>query len=139
MIRNFRTKRIPRNRRGAALVEAAICMPVLLLLIFGSMEVTDAIFLKHSLKSASYEAARVISASGTNSQQAINTANSVLASYGVRNSTVTVSPNVIPVTPQGTVITVTVQAPARTNRLFTSNFAGYSGRTLVASTTMTRQ
>jgi len=121
------------------MVEAAICLPVLLLLIFGSMEVTDAIFLKHSLKSASYEASRVVTATGGKWQDGNALATQILNNYHVTGYTIDISPQVNKNTAQGTVVTVTVRAPIRTNRLFVSNLAGQAGREVVATTVMTRQ
>ncbi len=121
------------------MVEAAICLPVLLLLIFGSMEVTDAIFLKHSLKSASYEAARVVSSTGAKWQDGNSLATSILKDYGIQGYTIDFSPKVNKNTAQGTVVTVTVKAPIRTNRLFVTNLSGQAGREIVATTIMTRQ
>ncbi|MFO1019501.1 MAG: TadE/TadG family type IV pilus assembly protein [Planctomycetales bacterium] len=137
--RSTKPVRNTRSRSGAALVETAIVLPVLLTLVVGSMEVTDAIFLKHSLKSATYEAARKISLSGSTQAQATTVANSVLTAYGVKGYTVSFSPTVTLATTQGTVITVTASAPMSSNRLFLSNVSGFSSRTFSASTTMTRQ
>lgn len=127
------------RRRGAAMVEAAICLPVLLLLIFGSMEVTDAIFLKHSLKSASYEAARVVTATNGKWQDGNSLATQILDNYRVTGYSIDINPQVNKNSAQGTVVTVTVRAPIRTNRLFVSNLAGQANREVVATTVMTRQ
>jgi len=52
----FRTKN--RNQRtGAAIIEMAICMPVLVLLVYGTIELTGSIFLKQTLTSAAHEGA----------------------------------------------------------------------------------
>lgn len=47
-----------KNRRGLAAIEFAICLPVLALLVFGSLEATAFIFLKQSLHVAAYEGVR---------------------------------------------------------------------------------
>lgn len=137
--RSQKSVRGTESRSGAALVETALVLPVLLTLVIGSMEVTDAIFLKHSLKSATYEAARKISISGSTQAQATTVATSVLTAYGVKNYTVTFSPTVTGTTTQGTIITITASAPLNVNRLFNTNVSGFSSRTFTASTTMTRQ
>lgn len=46
------------NRIGAATLEAAFIMPVLFVIISGTIEISSAIYLKESLKVAAYEGAR---------------------------------------------------------------------------------
>jgi len=47
-----------RHRPGTAAVEFAVCLPVLVLLVFGSIEASSFIFLKQSLHVACYEGVR---------------------------------------------------------------------------------
>ena len=47
-----------RNKRlGAAIVELAICLPVIVLLTFGTIELASGLFLKQTLTSAAHEGA----------------------------------------------------------------------------------
>lgn len=48
-----------RKRRGAALVELAICLPVFFLITMGTIESCRMIYLRQSLKMAAYETARL--------------------------------------------------------------------------------
>lgn len=48
-----------KNRRGAALVEAAVCLPLMLLLVLGSIELSNGIFQQHATRAAAHECARV--------------------------------------------------------------------------------
>ena len=49
-----------RNKRlGAAIVEMAICLPVIVLLTFGTIELASGLFLKQTLTSAAHEGALV--------------------------------------------------------------------------------
>lgn len=101
-----------RNRRGNALVEAAVVLPVLLSLAFGTVEFGHFFYMKHLLQSAAREGARAaIPGSATNAD--VTTAvNRVLNSAGIpqANYTTTLSPATISGQPEGTAITVTVTA-----------------------------
>ena len=46
------------ERRGVAAVEFAVCLPVIILLVFGAIEASSFIFLKQSLNVAAYEGIR---------------------------------------------------------------------------------
>ena len=57
----------PRRRRGIATVECALCLPLLIVLTLGTIEVCSAMFLKEAVTIAAYEGARVgIQRRGTN-------------------------------------------------------------------------
>ncbi len=68
----FKLKRNPkyrkqRERRGTATVEVAICLPVLLTLTLGTMDLCSLFFLRESVTLAAYEAARAgVGSGGTN-------------------------------------------------------------------------
>ena len=47
------------KRLGAAIVEMAICLPVIVLLTFGTIELSSGLFLKQTLTSAAHEGALV--------------------------------------------------------------------------------
>lgn len=59
---NIRTRSIKRctdrSRSGAAVVEAAICLPLIIILMLGTLEVCAGFYLKESLTVAAYEGAR---------------------------------------------------------------------------------
>ena len=52
----FKTKN-RKKRTGAAVIEMAICLPVSVFMVFGTIELTGAIFLKQTLTSAAHEGA----------------------------------------------------------------------------------
>lgn len=47
------------NRRGGAVIEAALCLPLILIIISATVELSTTIYLKESLTIAAYEGARV--------------------------------------------------------------------------------
>jgi Flp pilus assembly protein TadG len=57
-MRSRRQSGIP-GRRGVAAAEFAVCLPVLVLVVFASIEACSMIFLKESLTVAAYEGSRV--------------------------------------------------------------------------------
>lgn len=104
-------------RHGGALVEFAICLPLLMMLIFGSIEAANAIFLRQALAATAYEAAQVACNVGGQSSTARQRANQVLKARNVKSGKVTFSPNVSASTKAGTTITVKVSAPATSNAI----------------------
>lgn len=120
-----RSVRQPANRRGAASVELALCMPFLLALAFGMIEYNNKVMLRTRMVSAAYEAVRLATRPTTSQSTAATSAsviaycNSLLTQLGVNGATVTVSPSSLAnVTPQ-TPVTVTVSAPLSQNTLTT--------------------
>lgn len=53
----MRKSKLKTNRRGAALIEFALCLPVMVLLVYGSIELNSSIFMKQTLTSAAHEGA----------------------------------------------------------------------------------
>ena len=43
------------NRRGAAMIEFAVCMPIFFMITMGTIETCHMIYVRQSLKIASYE------------------------------------------------------------------------------------
>ena len=58
-----------RRRVGALAVEVAMCLPILLMVLFGCYEVARANMLVHATESAAYEGARVGIIPGCNSRK----------------------------------------------------------------------
>jgi hypothetical protein len=104
-----------RNRRGLAAIEFAICLPVLALLVFGSIEATAFIFLKQSLHVAAYEAARSGSRITGNQAEAITRARAILDSRNVRGATINFVGGGIDSPRRGQPIIVEVAAPTNVN------------------------
>ncbi len=55
---NLFQRRKQRHRQGTATVELAICLPVLVILTVGTMDVCSMLFLKETVTMAAYEGAR---------------------------------------------------------------------------------
>jgi len=105
------------NRRGAAAVEAAIVLPVVVFVVFGSIEIANGVFLKQSLAVAAYEGAREASRPGGTQNHALSRIREVLSNKGVDNEIVTITPSITEATPRGTKIYVKVSAPVSTDSI----------------------
>ena len=95
-------------RRGAAAAELAICLPLMVMLVIGSIETCSMIYLRHSLTIASYEAARVaIDFDGT-STDAIERCEEILDARDVNDADIDLDPDNVESVPRGQPIAVTV-------------------------------
>jgi Flp pilus assembly protein TadG len=105
----------PAERRGAAAVEFAICIPLMLLITFGAIEAANGIYLKQVATQAAYEVARTATSMGRTQSEAIAIGKQVLAARSIQDSSISVSPTVDSNTPAGTEVTVIVTAPSNSN------------------------
>ncbi len=112
--RNFRCNKryVSGSRLGTAAVETAIVLPIAVMVVFGSIELADGVFLKQSLSVAAYEGARAATRTGGTSEEAIQRIQDVLANKGIENGSISITPQVQGTTPRGTKVYVKVSAPA---------------------------
>jgi len=125
-----------RGRSGAAVLEMAIALPLLITLVFGAMEMANAVFLRQSMNMAAYEAAKVITRPGTNEALARTRCQEIMTVRKVSTYTLTFSPTVTTATPRGTQVTVTLSAPA--SNLSYGPVRFMTGRTLTTTVVMVR-
>lgn len=104
-------------KRGAALVEFAMVLPILMMFFYGMIELSRVLLLQHTVDTASYEGARSAIVPGASSQDAIDCASKLLATGKLKAATITVTPTVI--TEDTPVITVLVEVPIRENAWMT--------------------
>lgn len=121
------------GKRGAAVVELAVCMPILVLFVLGTIETSNMIFLKQVLTHASYEAAKVASHPNAQNSEPATRANAVLTARNIHSGTVVVAPTNIEGLARGNKIEVTVSAPADANSLVP--FSHFASKTLSVSMT----
>lgn len=126
-----------RRRNGVAVVEMAVCLPILTLITLATIESSAMIFLQQSLSIAAYEGARVALVVDSEEENVTYQAELILDGREVQNGTVTVTPNNFHVFPEGTWIRVETSAPFADNSL-----AGgwlFNGHTLTASVEMMKE
>lgn len=109
-------------RRGIAVVELALYLPLLLLLVFGSIDCCAMIYLDHSCCIAAYEGARTAIPKGAKDANVRAAVESILAARKVNNATITVSPASVETLASGTPISITVAAPCNSNAFIASWF-----------------
>jgi Flp pilus assembly protein TadG len=109
------------SRRGAALVEFAVCIPVIMLLILGSMEATSAIFVRQSLTTSAYEGVREAVRAGASTADASLRAQAVLDARRIRSSNIRFTPAEVRSAPRGSPIIIEVSAPFAANSPFFGN------------------
>ncbi len=129
-------KRFARRRKGAALIEFAICLPFITLIVLSSMECTNYIFMRQALVQSAYEGARVAINPQSNESTATNRVKEVLDGRNIKNSSISFSPR-LRNAERGDLIEVTVSAPSNGNLLF--GLPGFSNRNVSVNATMVRE
>lgn len=119
------------------MTELVFCLPVVLLLAFGTMEICAALFLRETLAIAAYEGARVGVKRRATQQDAYNAASNILAARGITGAIVDVNPTNFGTLDALDPITITVRAPVLSNSPFFSDLTKH--RTLSATVRMVRE
>lgn len=109
MKRNRRRTRASLERTGAALVETAVCLPLILVLVVGSIEMSNGVFQQHAVRAAAHECARIAASGEKQGTDVQYIANEVLTQRGIDNFDIDID-----VTAR-TVNTGTVQPPTTTH------------------------
>jgi Flp pilus assembly protein TadG len=134
------TRRLGGERRGAATVELALCLPVLLTTALGMIETCNLMFTQARMQSVCFESARLAcrpttsNAVAATSAQVISYADTLLTQLGVTGTTVTISPATITGLTPGTAVTVTITASFSSNSV--THFVLSSSLSLTSTATM---
>jgi Flp pilus assembly protein TadG len=118
------------DRAGTACVETAVCLPVLVILVLGAVEVTNKIFLKQTMAIAAYESCRAAIHSEATMSDAIAAGEAILNSRGVKSFRINFQPADVSTAKRGDTIRVTVTAPSKSNSIIPTNI---SENTVIAS------
>jgi Flp pilus assembly protein TadG len=127
---------VVRKRTGAAALEAAISVPLIVTIVFGAIEISNAIYLRQSLNMAAYEAAKVVTKPGTNETLARTRCAEILNIRSVSSYTLTFTPTITTATPRGTPVTVTITGNA--SNLSYGPVRFMAGRNVTARVVMVR-
>jgi Flp pilus assembly protein TadG len=125
------------TRRGAALVEFAICLPVLVLIVLGSIEAASAVFVRQGLVVAAYEAAREAARRGSTADSATARAQAILTQRKINSSVIKIIPSNVEASQRGEPITIEITAGMQANSPFFGRII--QDRNVVVSTVMVRE
>jgi len=124
------------KREGAAIVEFAVCLPLIVLIVLGTIEAGSLLFLKQTLVQAAYEGAKVAIASG-DSEQVEAVVDAVVDSRNLTDVSIQFTPSDLASVPAGETITITISAPGDANSLV--SFGPFANQTVQASASMVRE
>lgn len=124
-------------RRGAAIVEFAVCLPVIVLIVFGGIEAASMLFLRQTLVQASYEGIKTAVKPDGTSSAATASATAVCNGRNLRDVQIVVSPSNIESLNRGDIIEITVTAPGDTNSVFP--FGPFAGKDVTATAVMVKE
>ena len=125
------------NRGGIAAVEFAVCLPVIILLVFGAIEASSFIFLKQSLNVAAYEGIRESIRIDSNNANGVNRAENILDARNVRDFDVAFPNGESADATRGDEIVIEVSAPTATNSPLAGQFV--TNRVLTARVVMVKE
>ncbi len=134
-LRNARLNRS--QRRGAAVIEFAVCIPVIVLLVLGSIEATSMIFLKQSLHTAAYEGAREAIRTTADPAEATRRAQAILDARFVNGARISFPLGNITSARRGELVAVEVTASSQANSPLAGRFI--ANRNLTVRTTMVKE
>lgn len=116
---NSRSQVNDRSRRAAAaVVEFAVCLPLLMLIVLGAIEATHSIFLKQALSAAAYEGMRTAIEPRSTQAEATEQANGILRSRLVNGSRLVFNPPNLEQVDRGQKVSLEVSAPIALNSPF---------------------
>ena len=125
-----------RQREGAAVVEFAVCLPVIVLIVLGTIEAGSLLFLKQTLVQAAYEGAKVAIVSGDTAKvEAV--VDAVAAGRNLQGVQIEFLPADIANLPPGEILTINISAPGDSNSLIP--FGPFKNQIVRTSASMVRE
>ena len=125
------------QRRGTATIELAVCIPVLAIIVFGSLSATSMIFLRTAAIQSAYETIKEAVKTDGDVNLALAKGNAVLSFRNITPTSVTFDPSDVANQEPGTPITVTVQVESGSNSAF--SFGPFAGRIIQVQSTMLKE
>ena len=140
-------RRRRRPRRGSVLLEAALVLPVLLIVVFGAIEFGWAFYIKHSLQGAAYAGARAAIVPGATNSDVTSAVSLAMQRGGLQGATYTVSikdgnsqaDTSVGSMSEGDAILVEVDAPWSQFSVFVTSLSGHINGNLSGRAVMRRE
>lgn len=130
------TKRRTNRRNGAAVVELAICLPVIVLLVFGALEGANMLFLRQAVIQSAYETAKAAAKSTGSQADGQRLGQQVLRSRNINPNSIAFSSNPDNLA-SGTPFTVTVSVAGDQKSIV--DIGPFNGLTISAQATMVKE
>ena len=130
------SKRIRNRRNGAAVVELAICLPVIVLLVFGALEGANMLFLRQAVIQSAYETAKAAAKSTGSQADGQRLGQQVLRSRNINPNSISFSSNPDNLA-SGTPFTVTVSVAGDQKSIV--DIGPFNGLTISAQATMVKE
>jgi Flp pilus assembly protein TadG len=132
---NKRKSSLRQKRSGAVVTEFALCLPILLLFFFASLEFARVNMIRQSVENAVYEGTRRGIVPGATADNCRDAAQVVLNSIAAVDAVVDVDPSTI--TDDTEDITVSIDVPINSNSWVAPFF--FNGKTVSSSMTLRRE
>ena len=117
--------------RGVAIVELAICLPIIVLILLATIEACVMLQLQQNVASTAYEGARIGIMPGMDASVIQLQCQMLLDDRNISNYTITTNPSDLSTTIEGDPVTVTVTADCVSNSVLGGVF--FQGRTISES------
>ena len=125
------------RRSGVAATEFAVCLPLIILLVFGSIEATSYIFLKQTLNIAAYEGIRESIKVGSDNASGASRAENILRSRDVQGYEIMFPNGPSEETERGDAVVLEIRASAAENSPLVGQFI--NDRQVVARVVMVKE
>ena len=129
--------RAARWRTGGAVVELAICLPLIILLVFAALEGANMLFLRQAAVQACYEAAKEAAKSNGSEANARQLAQQILDARRATNATIRFTPANTDNLPEGRPFTVSVEVPGASRSI--TGIGPFQGIIVSADATMQKE
>ena len=125
------------DRSGVAATEFAVCLPIIVVIIVGTIEACSMIYLKQTLSVAAYEGVRASLKPGATATEVADACNRVLTARNTQGATITITPSNFSSQAAETWITVDIAAPGGANSVMSGWF--YDSLSVTGSATMMKE
>ncbi len=129
-----KTNCVAAQRGGTVVTELAVCIPLIVLVVFSTIEICSMIFLRQSLRICAFEGSRVALVQGSEEGNVIAACQEFLDSRKIKSTNIEVNPANFPDLPYGTIVSVKVTADCTANSLVPIGL--YNGKTLTGEVKM---